>query len=142
MFIKEMELQIFSKTINLFLPLVCIVNPIILQKKNKGDLDVSLDDNIEDEEYLKKLKDNILLLNKEKYDFVFYVAGVDIHLNDRLGKLKISEDGIKRRDEMIINNFFEKNIPICGVLGGGYNKDFETLVRLHAILHKTCASVI
>ena len=142
MFIKEMELQIFSKTINLFLPLVCIVNPTILQKKNKGDLDVSLDDNIEDEEYLKKLKDNILLLNKEKYDFVFYVAGVDIHLNDRLGKLKISEDGIKRRDEMIINNFFEKNVPICGVLGGGYNKDFETLVRLHAILHKTCASVI
>ena len=142
MFIKVMELQIFSKTINLFLPLVCIVNLIILQKKNKGDLDVSLDDNIEDEEYLKKLKDNILLLNKEKYDFVFYVAGVDIHLNDRLGKLKISEDGIKRRDEMIINNFFEKNVPICGVLGGGYNKDFETLVRLHAILHKTCASVI
>jgi len=38
--------------------------------------------------------------------------------------------------------FFEKKIPICGVLGGGYNKDFETLVRLHAILHKTCASVI
>ena len=100
------------------------------------------DDNTEDDEYLNKLKENILMLNKEKYDFVFYVAGVDIHLNDRLGKLKISEDGIKRRDEMIINNFFEKNVPICGVLGGGYNKDFETLVRLHAILHKTCASVI
>ena len=57
-------------------------------------------------------------------------------------KLKISENGIKRRDEIIINNFFEKNVPICGVLGGGYNKDFETLVRLHAILHKTCASVV
>ena len=56
--------------------------------------------------------------------------------------MKISEDGIKRRDEMIINNFFEKNVPICGVLGGGYNEDFETLVRLHAILHKTCASVV
>ena len=111
-------------------------------KKINGDLDVGLDDNAEDEEYLNKLKDNILLLNKENYDFVFYVAGVDIHLNDRLGKLKVSEDGIKKRDEMIINNFFEKNIPICGVLGGGYNKDFETLVRLHAILHKTCASII
>ena len=111
-------------------------------KKANGDLDVGLDDNAEDEEYLNKLKENILLLNKENYDFVFYVAGVDIHLNDRLGKLKVSEDGIKKRDEMIINNFFEKNIPICGVLGGGYNKDFETLVRLHAILHKTCASII
>ena len=111
-------------------------------KKSNGDLDVGLDDNAEDEEYLNKLKENILLLNKENYDFVFYVAGVDIHLNDRLGKLKVSEDGIKKRDEMIINNFFEKKIPICGVLGGGYNKDFETLVRLHAILHKTCASII
>jgi len=111
-------------------------------KKTNGDLDVGLEDDAEDEEYLNKLKENILLLNKENYDFVFYVAGVDIHLNDRLGKLKVSEEGIKKRDEMIINNFFEKNIPICGVLGGGYNKDFETLVRLHAILHKTCASVI
>tara|TARA_B100001564_G_scaffold355456_1_gene367800 strand:- start:113 stop:1006 length:894 start_codon:yes stop_codon:yes gene_type:complete len=111
-------------------------------KKTNGDLDVGLEDDAEDEEYLNKLKENILLLNKENYDFVFYVAGVDIHLNDRLGKLKVSEDGIKKRDEMIINNFFEKNIPICGVLGGGYNKDFETLVRLHAILHKTCASII
>ena len=111
-------------------------------KKINGDLDVGLDDNTEDDEYLNKLKENILILNKVKYDFVFYVAGVDIHLNDKLGKLKVSEEGIKKRDEMIINNFFEKNIPICGVLGGGYNKDFETLVRLHAILHKTCASII
>ena len=111
-------------------------------KKIASDLDVNLNENIEDDEYLDKLKKNILLLNKEKYDFVFYIAGVDIHLNDRLGKLKISENGIKKREEIIINNFFEKNVPICGVLGGGYNKDFETLVRLHAILHKTCASVI
>tara|TARA_B100001057_G_C22844999_1_gene948641 strand:+ start:561 stop:1454 length:894 start_codon:yes stop_codon:yes gene_type:complete len=111
-------------------------------KKTVSDLDISLDDNIEDEEYLNKLKEIILILNKEKYDFVFYIAGVDIHLNDRLGKLKVSEDGIKKRDELIINNFFEKKIPICGVLGGGYNKDFETLVRLHAILHNTCSSIL
>ena len=111
-------------------------------KKIDGDLDISFEDNIEDNEYLNKIMKNILFLNKENYDFVFYVAGVDIHFNDRLGKLKITEDGIKKRDEIIINNFFKKNVPICGVLGGGYNKDFETLVRLHAILHKTCASVI
>ena len=111
-------------------------------KKTDGDLDISLEDNTGDDEYLNILKKNIFLINKEHYDFVFYVAGVDIHLNDRLGKLKVSEEGIKQRDEIIINNFFKKKIPICGVLGGGYNKDFETLIRLHAILHKTCASVI
>ena len=111
-------------------------------KKNKSDLDVSLEDNTEDEDYLKKLKEIILLLNKDKYDFVFYVAGVDVHLNDRLGKLKISEDGIKKRDEIIISNFFEKNIPICGVLGGGYNKDFNKLIELHSILHQSCAKLL
>ena len=108
-------------------------------KKTDGDLDISLEDNTGDDEYLNILKKNIFLINKEHYDFVFYVAGVDIHLNDRLGKLKVSEEGIKQRDEIIINNFFKKKIPICGVLGGGYNKDFETLIRLHAILHKTCS---
>ena len=95
-------------------------------KKNEGDLDVSLDDNIEDGEYLKKLKDNILLLNKEKYDFVFYVAGVDIHLNDRLGKLKISEDGIKRRDEMIINKpIIAAPVYPKGAQASGFNWPFE-----------------
>ena len=72
-------------------------------------------------------------LNKEKFDFVFYIAGVDVHFNDRLGKLKISDEGIKSRDEIVIENFFSKNIPLCGVLGGGYNKDFNKLVELHSI---------
>ena len=55
----------------------------------------------------------------------FYIAGVYIHFNDRLGKLKISDNGIRLRDETVIENFFSKRIPICGVLGGGYNKDFD-----------------
>ena len=40
------------------------------------------------------------------------------------------------------DNFFDKKIPLCGVLGGGYNKDFKKLVELHAILHKSCASIL
>ena len=45
-------------------------------------------------------------LNNENFDFVFYIAGVDIHFNDRLGKLKISDEGIKKRDELVIRKFF------------------------------------
>ena len=81
-------------------------------------------------------------LNKENYDFVFYVAGVDIHHEDRLGKLKISDEGINKRDQIVIENFYSKNIPLCGVLGGGYNKSFEKLIELHSMLHKNCASII
>ena len=81
--------------------------------------------------WIKTLKE----LNQENFDFIFYIAGVDIHFNDRLGKLKISDEGIKLRDELVVENFFSRRIPFCGVLGGGYNKDFNKLVELHSMLH-------
>ena len=111
-------------------------------KKSESDLDVELNDNMEDNEYLKILKFYLNQLNQENFDYVFYIAGVDIHLNDRLGKLKISDDGIRKRDEIVTENFFSKGIPLCGVLGGGYNKDFEKLVELHSFLHQSCAKLL
>ena len=111
-------------------------------KKSLSDLDVELDDNMEDKEYMKILKFNLIKLNQENFDFVFYIAGVDIHFNDRLGNLKISDEGIKERDEIVTQNFFLKGIPLCGVLGGGYNKDFNKLVELHSFLHQSCAKLI
>ena len=44
-----------------------------------------------------------------------------------------------KRDQIVIENFYSKNIPLCGVLGGGYNKSFEKLIELHSMLHKNCA---
>tara|TARA_B100001057_G_scaffold237399_1_gene237774 strand:- start:154 stop:1047 length:894 start_codon:yes stop_codon:yes gene_type:complete len=111
-------------------------------KKSISDLDVELEDNMEDKEYIKILKFYINQLNQLNFDFVFYIAGVDIHFNDRLGKLKISDEGIKIRDEIVTENFFSKGVPLCGVLGGGYNKDFKKLVELHSILHQSCAKLI
>jgi len=111
-------------------------------KKSKSDVDVELKDHMEDDEYLTVLKDNLKKLNQNKYDFVFYVAGVDIHHEDRLGKLKITDEGINKRDQIVIENFYSKNIPLCGVLGGGYNKSFDKLIELHSMLHKNCAKII
>ena len=109
-------------------------------KKSKSDIDIELQDHMEDEEYLNILNKNLKELNKDRYDFVFYVAGVDIHFEDRLGKLKITDDGINKRDQIVIENFYSRNIPLCGVLGGGYNKSFEKLIELHSMLHKNCAN--
>lgn len=111
-------------------------------KKSISDYDVELKDNIEDREYIETLKKCLNELNQNFFDFVFYIAGVDIHYNDRLGKLKISDDGIKTRDQIVIENYFSQRIPLCGVLGGGYNKDFDKLVELHSYLHQTCAKYI
>ena len=95
---------------------------------------------MEDKEYLNILYKNLKELSKNKYDFVFYIAGVDIHFEDRLGKLKITDDGINKRDQIVIENFYSKNTPLCGVLGGGYNRSFEKLIELHSMLHKNCAN--
>ena len=111
-------------------------------KKTRSDLDVELDDNLEDAEYLETLKKYIMYLNLESFDFVFYIAGVDIHHDDRLGKLKITDRGIRKRDQIVIGNFYQKRIPLCGVLGGGYNKNFDKLIELHSMLHKSCAEII
>ena len=111
-------------------------------KKSNSDLDVELEDNLEDDAYIKTLKHYLKELNQENFDFIFYIAGVDIHFDDRLGKLKISDEGIKLRDELVVENFFSRRIPFCGVLGGGYNKDFNKLVELHSMLHQSCAKYI
>ena len=111
-------------------------------KKSKSDFDVELKAQMEDEEYLNILHKNLKELNRNDFDFVFYVAGVDIHFEDRLGKLKITDEGINKRDQMVIENFYSKNTPLCGVLGGGYNKSFEKIIELHSMLHKNCAKII
>ncbi len=111
-------------------------------KKSISDLDVELNDNMEDKEYLRILKFYLNQLNQENFDYAFYIAGVDVHFNDRLGKLKISDEGIKKRDEIVTQNFFSRGVPLCGVLGGGYNKDFKKLVELHSFLHRSCAKLI
>jgi len=111
-------------------------------KKSVSDCDVELENDTEDKEYLRILSFYLNQLNQENFDFVFYIAGVDIHFNDRLGKLKISDEGIKKRDEIVTENFFSQGVPLCGVLGGGYNRDFNKLVELHSFLHQSCAKLL
>ena len=111
-------------------------------KKQKSNIDIELEDGIKDEEYLNVVNQLLQKIDDFQFDFVFYVAGVDVHFEDRLGKLNITETGIRKREELVINNFFKRNIPLCGVLGGGYNHNFEQLVNLHSILHETCKKIL
>ena len=113
--------------------------PLVKQKSNQ---DIELADDITDQEYLNTVSKSLEVVNKMNFDFVFYVAGVDIHKDDKLGKLNITTEGIKKREKMVINNFYKNKIPLCGVLGGGYNKDFNHLVYLHSILHRTCHEIL
>ena len=97
-------------------------------KKSISDCDVELENDLEDKEYLETLKSHLNKLNQENFDFVFYIAGVDIHYNDRLGRLKISDESSKKRDEIVTQNFYSKRNPLIRDLGDRNNKEKPKLV--------------
>jgi acetoin utilization deacetylase AcuC-like enzyme len=100
--------------------------------KEKSDLDVELRDGIGDEEYLQKLESLLpTLLNRVKPDFVFYLSGVDILGTDKFGKLKVSLQGCKRRDEFVFALLKEAGISCVVAMGGGYSPQVRTIVEAH-----------
>ena len=103
--------------------------------KAKSDFDIALDDTISDENYLKKIQTAINICSKEiKPDLVLYDAGVDVHKNDKLGRLDISSEYMYKRDLEVLNFFKKKNIPIATVIGGGYSNDNFELAERHSLI--------
>ena len=81
-------------------------------------------------------------LDMVRPDIVFYNAGVDPHVDDRLGRLALTESGLAERDRRVIGFFREQDIPVAGVMGGGYSADIDEIARRHTILHRTAKKVI
>ncbi|MGE0131017.1 MAG: histone deacetylase [Blastocatellales bacterium] len=101
-------------------------------RKELSRLDISLPNGIGDEEYLAILRDHIpRILEGFKPDFVFYQAGVDPFVWDRLGKLQLTIEGLRQRDEFVILNCRERGIPVVTTMGGGYAKDINDTVEAH-----------
>lgn len=112
-------------------------------RKVASDLDVGLPDGTQDREYLAHLQTVLpTLISDVRPDIVFYNAGVDPHKDDRLGRLALSNGGLEERDRTVIGLAQEANIPLAGVLGGGYSKDVETLAYRHTTLHRVAASFV
>lgn len=104
------------------------------REKAMSDFDMALERGTSDSDYLASLC-RVLpgLLATSRPDLVFFNAGVDIHEDDRLGLLNVSENGIRQRERLVFGACLQARIPIVGVLGGGYQNDVQTLARLHAI---------
>ena len=106
-------------------------------KKEISDLDVELDDGVKDVEYLKTLEQSIKKLDSTlKPNLIFYISGVDILSTDKLGRLKVSREGCKKRDEMIYEFAQKKNIPIVTSMGGGYSEKIYDIVEAHCNTYK------
>ena len=112
-------------------------------RKEASDLDINLPDDMEDESYLEVLADTLKAsLDMVRPDIVFYNAGVDPHVDDRLGRLALTESGLAERDRRVIGFFREHDIPVAGVMGGGYSADIDEIARRHTILHRTAMEFV
>ena len=111
-------------------------------RKSISDMDVELDDNLEDDEYLKILNQTLNSCIKNfNPDLVIFDTGVDIHENDKLGNLKITTEGLLKRDITVLEFFKNKSIPIATVIGGGYSNDKLELAKRHSLIFKATSMV-
>lgn len=102
-------------------------------KKEISDLDIELEDGINDTDYLKLLEKSLLQISDSfDPDFVFFQSGVDILSTDKLGRLGLSLQGCRRRDQMVAEFTHDLGLPIVCTMGGGYSKDIRDIVNAHA----------
>ena len=102
-------------------------------RKEKSDYDYGFSDGTSDKEYLDKISYQIpKLVENFEPDFIFYLSGVDIIKNDKLGRLSVSIKGCKERDEYVLNFCKSNNIPLQVSMGGGYSLDIKVIVDAHA----------
>lgn len=100
--------------------------------KVPGCLDVELDDRAGDDEYLARLEEHLPhVLATASPDLVIYLAGADAHENDRLGRLRLTFDGLARRDAYVLERCREVGIPVAITIAGGYGRDVDDTVRIH-----------
>lgn len=110
--------------------------------KQKSDLDVPLPVGMEDDAYLQTLAKYLPdLLSTVKPDIVFYDAGVDPHIGDKLGKLALTDTGIFRREMQVLSTCVTAGYPVACVIGGGYADDLNSLVWRHSLVHRAASQV-
>nr|WP_199159015.1 histone deacetylase [Pedobacter sp. ASV2] len=101
-------------------------------RKEQSSLDVALNDDVGDDEYLFLLERNLKhVFELHQPDFVFYLSGVDVLATDKLGKLSLSKAGCKERDRMVFKMCISKNVPVQVSMGGGYSIDIKDIVDAH-----------
>jgi acetoin utilization deacetylase AcuC-like enzyme len=111
-------------------------------RRGPSDLDVELPDGTSDEPYMARLSAILPeLVDRVRPELVFYIAGVDPHVEDRLGRLALTDAGLSARDHYVLEVCRSRGIATVGVIGGGYDRDVAALANRHANLHRAAAWV-
>jgi acetoin utilization deacetylase AcuC-like enzyme len=101
-------------------------------RKVPGTLDVELEDGTGDTEYLEKLATALpRVLAEARPDLVLYLAGADPHEGDTLGRLRLTFDGLMRRDALVLEAARAIGVPVAIAIAGGYGANIHDTVRVH-----------
>jgi acetoin utilization deacetylase AcuC-like enzyme len=112
-------------------------------RKQVSDLDVALDAGTGDGAYLAALENHLPpLFDEVAPDLVFYIAGVDTHGDDRLGKLALTDGGLAERERFVLACCAARRVPVATVLGGGYSDDVDLLASRHALVFRAAAEMV
>lgn len=112
-------------------------------RKEPSDLDVELPDGCRDADYMEALE---LALGELERRFepglVLYLAGADPHEGDRLGRLKLSFDGLEARDRRVMDWAWQRRLPLAFAMGGGYGTDLEDTVQVQINTYRTALEYV
>lgn len=100
--------------------------------KVPGVMDVELPDGTGDDDYLSRLETALpAVLSSAQPDLVVYLAGADPHEGDRLGRLRLSFEGLARRDALVLATCRDVGIPVAITIAGGYGRSIDDTVEIH-----------
>lgn len=110
--------------------------------KEESDLDIPLPDGMEDEDYLEILKETLPdLISRVSPDIIFYLSGVDVLASDKLGRLGMSIEGCKERDQFVFKSAKAASIPVAVSMGGGYSTHIKDIIEAHANTFRMAKSI-
>jgi len=133
--------QIFSQDDSVLTVSVHCKNNFPLRKQ-QSKIDIELESGTGDGEYLAILADVLPCVLQFRPDIVFFQAGVDALASDALGRLSLTHDGLKRRDQMVMREIAARGIPLVITLGGGYSVPIELTAEAHANTFRAASEIL
>ena len=103
-------------------------------RKARSSLDIELPDGLDDDGFMETLERHVpKVIDQFAPDLVLYQAGVDPHVNDKLGRLSLTDAGLTARDRFVVSQARQRGLPIASALGGGYGDDQREVAARHAL---------
>ncbi|HEX8117265.1 MAG TPA: histone deacetylase, partial [Pyrinomonadaceae bacterium] len=109
--------------------------------KLRSSLDVELPDGTADAEYLETLARHLPTVFEHAPDLVFYLGGADPYEHDKLGRLSLTFQGLRARDETVLRECQRRGVPVATVMSGGYAADINDTVEIHCNTIRAAKSV-